>query len=442
MSCFQHEFYFCFLFFCQTNLGLEVLTKYPINLRLRTTKLPSCKQRTKMQTGRPLSQKKSKRIETVSPIRNTHSSFSLPDNSQMTPTPIANVNLNLDPSMARSCESTAPKIAPPKFEHFNGVPTYPAAVANQVPFGGQRQVYSDFINPNYNQNGFNSFDGCYYPGANTAVPANNVVGYGNYSANYALPWNPSSSFNCQFNGSRVTSQNVDSWNDASSSQWPNVAQEIIVGANCLSETPTNSSTFTYGQPSIDLNVSGASLKRKLSFDSSPEKEVISKDYFYKYTENESAFNDNTVGGVAIALGHGSILFEVAKKELHATTALRVPDRRDPKRISLVFYQHKHMNYEDHGAEVYRKRLAEKAKAKENVINGVVDDGIDDLNETTSSSLNSSFSPDLPDVEQLPTWDDWAVPSKRWSTLTRNLAITVNAKSTFQCRVSGQYSLKS
>lgn len=96
-----------------------------------------------------------------------------------------------------------------------------------------------------------------------------------------------------------------------------------------------------------------------SANESPAKASAPPAIRFEETDSAEELADPLMGGLAIALTHGSVLFECAKHELHATTALKQPNRFRPTRIGLVFYHHKNLNYPQHGATAYEGVLLEK-----------------------------------------------------------------------------------
>jgi len=73
---------------------------------------------------------------------------------------------------------------------------------------------------------------------------------------------------------------------------------------------------------------------------------------YEATQNKEIFANRDMGGMAIALTHGSVLFECARQELHCTTPLKEPNRQNPTRIGVVFYQHKNLRFSSHGKRMW------------------------------------------------------------------------------------------
>ena len=63
--------------------------------------------------------------------------------------------------------------------------------------------------------------------------------------------------------------------------------------------------------------------------------------------------------MAFSLPHGSLLLEVAKHEVHATTALDKPNRILPTRDGMVFYRHSKLIFPHHAKEVYPIKQLER-----------------------------------------------------------------------------------
>ncbi|XP_058869705.1 methylcytosine dioxygenase tet3-A-like isoform X2 [Acipenser ruthenus] len=159
----------------------------------------------------------------------------------------------------------------------------------------------------------------------------------------------------------------------------------------------------------------------------------------EWSDSEHNFLDPNIGGVAVAPAHGSVLIECARRELHATTPLKKPDRSHPARISLVFYQHKNLNQPCHGTALWEakmKVLAERARQRQEEAArlGIPQEDIKAYVKKRKWGASNAASPA---PEALPRDKKDFPPTRHGISLNTNSQITVSSYAYTQ--VTGPYS---
>lgn len=188
------------------------------------------------------------------------------------------------------------------------------------------------------------------------APEYNPQGYGSYAPHQPVPQHPNNynlysaypydpyGYNSYGNySSNYPSYNMGYGQPAPQANWSLYPQNSPMAPSATPVIPSHFPQTALGPPQPMMNPAPQKIT-----------EVIGE--VTEINDNLECFQDKQMGGVAISLPHGSIVIECAKLEMHSTTALKKPNRLNPARISLIFYQHRNLNRPKHGTMEWAEKM--------------------------------------------------------------------------------------
>ncbi|XP_059216920.1 methylcytosine dioxygenase TET isoform X2 [Stomoxys calcitrans] len=155
------------------------------------------------------------------------------------------------------------------------------------------------------------------------------------------------------NTGRLTSPELNNPNANNSNGATSLAMQTTAATTAPSETANSAAT-----PS-PLSAPNETSNPASTTSSSNSNKIEPIGEISDFSENLEAFQDPQMGGVAIALNHGSVMIECAKHEMHSTTSLKNPNRHEPTRMTLIFYQHRNLNRHHHGIDEWEEKMRVK-----------------------------------------------------------------------------------